>query len=65
MLGLSLWNDMDEFYYFDDMVSAGGGVEASSVVRVRSGRRKFREMLPFSTNKGHPVGAKTVVRGLR
>ena len=34
------------------MLSALGGAEASSVARVRSGWKKFRELLPVLTNRG-------------
>ena len=42
---------VDLFCYLCDMLSAGdgvgGGVEASSVMRVRSGWKKVRELLPL------------------
>ncbi len=34
------------------VTSAGGGAEACSVARVRSGWKKFRELLPLLTLKG-------------
>lgn len=43
---------VEEFCYLGDMISAGGGAEASSVARIRSGWRKFRELLPLLTTRG-------------
>ena len=34
------------------MIGAGGGVEAAVIARIRSGWRKFRELLPRLTSKG-------------
>ena len=42
---------VDQFCYLGDMLSAGGGAEASSVCRVRSGWKKFRELLPLLTRR--------------
>ena len=42
---------VDQFCYLGDMLSAGGGAEASTVARVRSGWKKFRELLPLLTNR--------------
>ena len=43
---------VDEFCYLGDKLSAGGGAEANSVAGVRSGWKKFRELLPLLTLKG-------------
>ena len=43
-LGNSDYEVVDEFCYLCNMLIAGGGVEASSVMRVRSGWKKFREL---------------------
>lgn len=37
---------VNEFCYLGDMTGAGGRVEASPVARVRSGWKKFRNLLP-------------------
>ena len=42
---------VDQFCYLGDMLSAGGGAEASTVARVRSGWKKFRELLPLLTSR--------------
>ena len=38
---------IDKFCYLGDMIGAGGGVEAAVIARIRSGWRKFRELLPL------------------
>ena len=43
---------VDKFCYLGDMMSAGGGAEAALNARIRSGWRKFRELLPLLTLKG-------------
>ena len=43
---------VDEFCYLGDKLCAVGGAEESLVVRVRSGWKKFRELLPLLTLKG-------------
>ena len=50
-LGNSDYEVVDQFCYLGDMLSAGGGAEASSVMRVRSGWKKFRELLPLLTSR--------------
>ena len=40
-----------QFCYLGDMLSAGGGAEASTVTRVRSAWKKFRELLPLLTGR--------------
>ena len=41
----------DKFCYLGDMISADGGAEQSSVTRIRSGWKKFRELLPLLTSR--------------
>ena len=48
-LGNSDYEVVDQFCYLGDMLSAGGGAQASSIMRVRSGWKKFRELLPLLT----------------
>ena len=43
---------VDKFCYLGDMISAGGGLEAAVNARIRSGWRKFRELLPLLTSAG-------------
>ena len=49
---------VDKLCYLGDMISAGGGVEESIVARVRSGWKKFRELLPVLTTKGFSFHSK-------
>ena len=42
---------VDKFCYLGDMLDAGGGAESSTVTRVRSGWKKYRELLPLLTTK--------------
>lgn len=42
---------VNQFCYLGDMLSAGGGAEASSIARIRSGWKKFRELLPLLTSR--------------
>ena len=42
---------LGKFCYLGCMLSAGGGAEASSITRVRTGRKKFRELLPLLTSR--------------
>ena len=51
MLAGSNLEVVDKFCYLGDMLDAGGGVESSTVTRVRSGWKKFRELLPLLTTK--------------
>ena len=50
-LGNGDYEVVDQFCYLGDMLSAGGGAEASSVMLVRSGWKKFRELLPLLTSR--------------
>ena len=43
---------VDKFCYLGDMIGAGGGVEAAVIARIRSGWKKFSELLPRLTSKG-------------
>ena len=42
---------VDRFCYLGDMFDAGGGAESSTITRVRSGWKKFGELLPLLTTK--------------
>ena len=42
---------VDKFCYLGDMLSARGGAEASTITRIRSGWKKFRELLPLLTGR--------------
>jgi len=46
---------VDSFCYLGDMLSAGGGCELSSTVRVKSAWKKFRELLPVLTSRSIPL----------
>ena len=47
-----------EFCYLGDMISADGGAVSSSVARVRSGWKSFRELQPLLTKRGLSLRAK-------
>jgi len=42
---------VDEFCYLGDVIGVGDGTETSSIMRVRCGWKKFRELLPLLTMK--------------
>ena len=42
---------VDSFCYLGDMLNADGGVDLAVTTRVRSGWKKFRELMPFLTSK--------------
>ena len=42
---------MDRFCYLGDTLDACGGAESSTITRVRSGWKKFKELLPLLTTK--------------
>ena len=42
---------VDQFCYLGDMLSAGGGAEASTIARVKSAWKKFRDLLPLLTRR--------------
>ena len=46
---LTEYEGVNKFYYLGDMLSAGGGPKASSITRVRTGWKKFKELLPLLT----------------
>ena len=43
------------------MLSAGGSAEASSIAQIKSGWKKFRELLPILTGRGRSLRAKGVL----
>ena len=49
---------VDKFCYLGDMISAGGGAGESLVSRIRSGWKKFRELLPLLTSRGFSLRTK-------
>ena len=51
MLAGSNLEVVDKFCYLGEMLDAGGGADSSTVTRVRSGWKKFRELLPLLTTK--------------
>ena len=51
MLAGSNLEVVDKFCYLGDMLDVGGGAESSTVTRVRSGWKKFRELLPLLATK--------------
>ena len=51
MLAGSNLEVVNKFCYLGDMLDAGGGAESSTVTKVRSGWKKFRELLPLLTTK--------------
>ena len=50
-IGDSSYEIVSQFCYLGDMISAGGGAEASSVTRTRCAWKKFRELLPLLTSR--------------
>ena len=46
-----MYDSFKHFCYLGDMISAGGGVEASTTVRVRCGWKKFRKLSPLLTSR--------------
>ena len=49
---------VDKFCNLGDVICAGGGVEESSIARVRSGWKKSRELLPMLTSRVLPLTTK-------
>ena len=47
--GSSQYGVVQQFCYLGDMISAGGGAEASSITRTRCAWKTFRELLPILT----------------
>ena len=54
------YHKVDQFCYLDDMLSAGGGAEASSIARIKSGWKKFWELLPILTRHDRSLKAKGI-----
>ena len=52
------FESVDRFCYLGDMISAGGGAELSSRMRVRCAWRKFRELSPILTSRGASLNIK-------
>ena len=50
-LGGNNFDVVNQFCYLGDMLGAGGGAETSTVARIRSGWKKFRELLPLLTSR--------------
>ena len=46
------------FFYLGDMISAGGGAELSSRIRIRCAWSKFRELSPILTSRGASLSIK-------
>ena len=42
---------VNQFFYLGNMISAGGGAEASTIARVRSGWKSFRVLLPLLASR--------------
>ena len=51
MLAGSNLEVVDKFCYLGNMLDAGGGAKSSTATRVKSGWKKFRELLPLLTTK--------------
>ena len=51
VIGDDSLESVDSFCYLGDTISAGGGVGGSSVARIRSGWKKFRELLPLLASR--------------
>ncbi len=51
VVGEDSLESVDKFCYLGDMISAAGGAGYSSVARIRSGWKKFRELLPLLTSR--------------
>ena len=49
---------VDRFCYLGDMLEANGGAEASSIARVQSGWKKFKDVLPLIDSRGVSLGMK-------
>ena len=56
VIGDSSYEAVQQFCYLGDMLSAGGGAEASSVTRTRCAWEKFRELLPILSS--HKISLK-------
>ena len=49
---------VNKFCYLGDMLDAKGGSESSSIARVQSGWKKFRDLLPFMDSRGVSLAMK-------
>ena len=49
---------VERFCYLGDLISSGGGCSESIVARVRTGWKKFRELLPLLATKGFSLHTK-------
>ena len=49
-MGNDKLEDVTDFCYLGDMISAGGGCELSLITRYKSAWSKFRQLLPLLTN---------------
>jgi len=57
-VGADLFERVGKFCYLGDMINADGGVESSSVARIRCAWKKFRELSPILAAKGIPLKLK-------
>ena len=55
VLGDSKLEEVTEFCYLGDTLNCGGGNDIAAIRRVRSGWKKFRELLPMLTLKEMPL----------
>ena len=51
VIGNSSYETVQQFCYLGDMLSSGGGAEASSITRTRCAWKKFRELLPILSSR--------------
>ena len=51
VIGNSSYEAVQQFCYIGDMLSTGGGAEASSVTHTRCAWKKFRELLPILSSR--------------
>ena len=42
---------MDKFCYLDDMLSVDGDADAAVEAKIRTGRNKFRQLVPLLINR--------------
>ena len=49
---------METFCYLGDTVGAGGGAVDSVIGWIRNGQSNFRDLVPFLSSRGLPLGAK-------
>lgn len=46
---------VEKFCYLGDVINANGGADSAVIARVSAGWKKFRELVPFLTNKAVPL----------